>query len=194
MALFHGAGSNSEAPLMVAVANAFCREGYLVLRADLPFRQERPHGPPRGNSQRDREGIRRAGEELRRLSPGIALCLAGHSYGGRQCTLLAAEDAAAGDLLMLLSYPLHPPGRPEQPRTDHFPTLRTPSLFVHGARDNFGSIAEMESAVSLIPSPTKLICIEGGGHGLPVSIAPSLPGWLGALTDSVPGGASPNFK
>ncbi len=178
MTLFHGAGSDSEAPLLAAVAKAFCHAGYLALRADLPFRQERPHGPPRGNSQRDRDGIRLAGEALRQLAPGIPLCLAGHSYGGRQCTMLAAEDAAAGDGLMLLSYPLHPPGRPEQPRTRHFPALRAPALFVHGARDNFGSLADMESAVSLIPARTKLICIPGGGHALPLSVADSLPSWL----------------
>src|SRR5215471_9117162 len=64
MALFHGAGGNCQAPLLVAVAEAFCASGYVVFRGDLPFRQQRPKGSPSGNSQRDRDGIRRAAEEL----------------------------------------------------------------------------------------------------------------------------------
>src|SRR5690349_8161045 len=82
MTLFHGAGSNCESDLMKAVAEAFCEAGYLVFRGDLPFRQERK--PPRGDNPRDREGIRRALEELREIEPSAPVCLAGHSYGGRQ--------------------------------------------------------------------------------------------------------------
>ncbi len=127
MTLFHGAGSDCESALMIAAAGAFCDAGYLVLRGDLPFRQERPHGPPRMNAQRDREGIRRAAEELRAIAPGIALCIAGHSYGGRQSTLLAAEDPSVAEALMLLSYPQHPPHQPAQLQDTAFPALRTPA-------------------------------------------------------------------
>jgi uncharacterized protein len=184
MALFHGAGSNCESVLMVAVAEAFCNAGYLVLREDLPFRQERPQGPPRGDSQRDREGIRRAAERLRTISPGIPLCLAGHSYGGRQCTMLAAESPGVADALMLLSYPLRPPKLKIKPRIEHFPELRTPCLFVHGTRDPFGTIAEMEAALALIPARTKLVPVAKAGHGLLPAVATSLPGCLSAIMDS----------
>ena len=68
--------------------------------------------------------------------------------------------------LLLLSYPLHPPRKPEQQRTQHLPDLRTPALFVHGTRDPFGTIAELEQALKMIPAKTKLLVIEGAGHDL----------------------------
>src|SRR5579864_1811803 len=91
LVLTHGAGSNCGAPLLVAVAESFAGAGYLVLRCDLPFRQVRPHGPPTGNGAIDRAGLRRATEVLRQIAPG-RVSLGGHSYGGRQASMLAAED------------------------------------------------------------------------------------------------------
>jgi predicted alpha/beta-hydrolase family hydrolase len=79
---------------------------------------------------------------------------------------LAAEDEGVADGLLLLSYPLHPPKRPEQMRTAHFPNLHTPALFVHGTRDPFGSIDELRQALSLIPVRTELFVVEGAGHDL----------------------------
>jgi len=80
--------------------------------------------------------------------------------------MLCAEepDLAAG--LLLLSYPLHPPRRPEQQRTQHLPKLHTPTLFVQGTRDPFASIAEIEQALKMIPAKTKLLPLEGAGHDL----------------------------
>ena len=92
--------------------------------------------------------------------------LGGSSYGGRQASLLAAEQPGLADALLLLSYPLHPPGRPENLRTAHFPELRTPALFAHGTRDAFGSIAEMKRHLESIPAATALLPFEGAGHGL----------------------------
>jgi predicted alpha/beta-hydrolase family hydrolase len=184
MALFHGASGNCEGALMVAVADAFCGQGFLVLRGDLPYRQDHPHGPPRGNGQRDRDGIRRAAEELRQLASSSLLCLAGHSYGGRQCTMAAAEDPDVCGALLLLSYPLHPPGAAAKLRTEHFLSLRTPALFVHGTRDGFGSIDELQAALTLIPGRTKLVPVKGAGHGVPPSTAASLPDWLSGIIDS----------
>jgi uncharacterized protein len=66
----------------------------------------------------------------------------------------------------LLSYPLHPPGKPEALRTAHFPKLRTQAALVHGSKDPFGSIEEMEAALTKIAAPHKLIVIEGAGHDL----------------------------
>jgi hypothetical protein len=178
MALFHGAGTNCEAKLMVAVADAFCAAGFLVLRGDLPFRQQQRPGPPR-DPKLDQSGIARAGEELRKLAPGVPVILAGHSYGGRMCTILASDDPAAAHALMLLSYPLKPASG--KPRTEHFPRLRTPALFVHGVRDTFGTIDEMREAVALIPARTVLKPVEKAGHSLPPAIAASLPEWLSAI-------------
>jgi len=134
--------------------------------------------PPTGDAQqqRDRDGIRQAAGELRKLAPVIYL--AGHSYGGRQTSMLLAEDPSVASGLLLLSYPLHPPGRPEKMRTEHFPNLRTPTLFVHGTKDEFGTIAEIETARTLIPAPTRLQIVDRAPHSLPPSIASSLPTWF----------------
>jgi hypothetical protein len=95
----------------------------------------------------------------------------------------AAADSTVADSLLLLSYPLHPPKEPAKPRTDHFGKVRVPALFIHGTRDPFGSIAELETALRLIPAKTELISIEGAPHGLPPSIAPSLPCRLQAMME-----------
>jgi len=165
MVLTHGAGSNCCAPLLVALADAFAGAGFLVLRCDLPFRQARPQGPPTGNGAQDRAGLRRAAQVVREMAAGPAF-LGGHSYGGRQASMLAAEDAAAAQGLLLLSYPLHPPQKPQQLRTAHLPKLCVPALFVHGSRDPFGSLDEMDAALGLIAAPRELLAIEGAGHDL----------------------------
>jgi predicted alpha/beta-hydrolase family hydrolase len=92
--------------------------------------------------------------------------LGGHSYGGRQSSMLCAEEPELASGLLLLSYPLHPPRRPEQQRTQHLPDLRTPTVFVHGTRDPFGSIEELQRAMKMIPAKTKLLTVEGAGHDL----------------------------
>jgi predicted alpha/beta-hydrolase family hydrolase len=79
---------------------------------------------------------------------------------------LAANEPGLIERLLLLSYPLHPPKRPAELRTKHFSVLQVPAFFVHGTRDGFGSIVEMEEAIKMIPSPTKLIPIPGAGHEL----------------------------
>jgi len=164
--LTHGAGSNSRAPLLVALAEAFAAAGFTVLRCDLPYRQSRSFGPPRpGDAARDREGLKNAVSALRKLVSGRVF-LGGHSYGGRQSTMLCADEPGVVDGLLLLSYPLHPPRKPEQLRVQHLPRLQTPALFVHGTRDPFGSPEEMGSALSLIPAKIRLLKIEGAGHDL----------------------------
>jgi uncharacterized protein len=88
--------------------------------------------------------------------------------------MLAAEDKTVADALLLLSYPLHPPGKPGTLRTEHFPALQVSGLFAHGTRDAFGSIEEMRAALALIPARTELIDIPGAPHGLPAKIAPQI--------------------
>jgi uncharacterized protein len=166
LVLTHGAGSNCQAPLLIALAESFAGAGYIVLRCDLPYRQDRSFGPPGpGEAKRDRSGLKNAITAIKPMTAG-RIFLGGHSYGGRQASMLCAEqpDEAAG--LLLLSYPLHPPRKPEQLRTQHFFTLRTPAFFAQGTRDPFGSIAEMEQALKLIPAKTKIFPIEGAGHDL----------------------------
>jgi uncharacterized protein len=164
--LTHGAGSNSAAPLLVALSETFAGHGYVVLRCDLPFRQERRTGPPfPGNAERDRAGLRNAVAVLRK-HVADRIFLGGHSYGGRLATMLCAAEPGLVSGLLLLSYPLHPPRKPEQLRIQHLPNLRTPSLFVHGTRDPFGTVEEMTKALQLIPAKTELMRVEGAGHDL----------------------------
>ena len=187
--LTHGAGGNAQAPLLRALADAFSNAGITVLRCNLPYRQLRPFGPPGpGDAARDRAGLKNAiaemkqGAAIKQGAPLLAsvarsgdfpepghkgrIFLGGHSYGGRQSSMLCAEepDLVAG--LLLLSYPLHPPRKPEQQRTQHLPDLHTPTLFVQGTRDPFASIPELQQALKMIPAKTKLLPVEGAGHDL----------------------------
>ena len=186
LVLTHGAGGNAQAPLLRALADTFASAGYTVLRCNLPYRQARSFGPPGpGDAARDRAGLKNAtaamktilgapplpdvvgsGDFSGRSNDKPRIFLGGHSYGGRQSSMLCAEepDLVAG--LLLLSYPLHPPRKPEQQRTQHLPDLRTPTLFVQGTRDPFGSIEEIQRAIKMIPAKTKLLTVEGAGHDL----------------------------
>ena len=193
LVLTHGAGSNANAPLLIALAETFSTAGFTVLRCNLPYRQARSYGPPGpGDAARDRAGLKNALASLERnlaapppacpersrravfegweskglKSDQCAIFLSGHSYSGRQASILCAEEPDLVPCLLLLSYPLHPPRRPEQQRTAHLPSLRTPALFVHGTRDPFGSVAEIEQALKMIPAPTRLLTVEGAGHDL----------------------------
>lgn len=163
--LSHGAGSNANAPLLVALAEALCGAGFHVLRCDLPFRQNKPSGPPMGTATLDQAGIRNAVLAMKKMVSGRVF-VGGHSYGGRQSTILCAAEPEVVNGLLLLSYPLHPPRKPEQLRTQHLPKLRTPCLFVHGTRDPFGTVDELQRAIELIPASTRLLRVEGAGHDL----------------------------
>jgi uncharacterized protein len=163
--LTHGAGSDCNAPLLAALAAALAARGLAVLRCDLPYRQERRQGPPRpAQAALDRAGLRRAVGVLR-AEVQAPIFLGGQSYGGRQASMAAAEDPGLAGALLLLSYPLHPPGKPAQLRTAHFPKLYTPALFAHGSEDPFGTLEELEAARAAIPARTALLAIEGAGHG-----------------------------
>jgi predicted alpha/beta-hydrolase family hydrolase len=164
--LTHGAGSDCSAPLLVAIASGFCARDFTVLRCDLAFRRQRPKGPPSpAGAAADRAGLRDAVAALRARVSG-PIYLGGHSYGGRQASMLAAEAPDIAAALLLLSYPLHPPLKPAQLRTQHFRQLHVPALFVSGTADGFGTIKELEAAIATIPARTRLIAVEGAGHDL----------------------------
>jgi uncharacterized protein len=173
--LTHGAGGNCKMKLLMAIAEALASGGFVVLRFDLPFRLARPFGPPHpGTAERDRSGIRRAAAVCRDglLRPfanqgaDTRVFLAGQSYGGRQTSMLLAEDPQVADGLLLLSYPLHPPNKLQQMRTEHFPRLTKPAFFVHGTRDPFATSEELQAAVGLIPARHEVLEVENAGHDL----------------------------
>jgi predicted alpha/beta-hydrolase family hydrolase len=164
--LTHGAGSNADAPLLITLAAAFEAAGWQAVRYNLPYRQLRPSGGPiPAYAAKDRAGLAEEVAKMRASVDGI-VAVGGHSYGGRQASMLAAEQSGLIDALLLLSYPLHPPKKPQQLRTAHFPDWRTPALFVHGIRDPFASIEELRSATEVIPAKLRIIAVERAGHEL----------------------------
>jgi len=183
LVLTHGAGGNAEAPLLVAVAEAFAARGVSVLRCDLPYRQLRARGGPSpAGAARDRAGLRTALGVLRERV-GSRLFLGGHSYGGRQASMLVADEPGLVSGLLLQSYPLHPPGKPDNVRTAHLPRLRVPTLLVHGTTDPFATSNELASLRALIPARTALITVNAGhdlGWGRPRSFDRALPSRIAA--------------
>jgi uncharacterized protein len=166
LVLTHGAGANCESPLLIKLADALSARYVAVLRYDLPFRQRRRTGPPvPAQAAADRGGLQVAVAALGHLLDA-PIFLGGHSYGGRQASMLASEQPDLVSGLLLLSYPLHPPAKPQQLRTGHFGAVRSPALFVHGTNDPFGSLEELRQAVDLIPAHTMLKQVEGAGHDL----------------------------
>lgn len=165
LALTHGAGSDCTAKFLVDVATAWSVHGVTVLRFDLAFRQAKPSGPPHpSKSAADRESVARAVDHLGSVT-AAPLVVGGHSYGGRQASMTVSEGLSAVGAL-LLSYPLHPPGKPDKARTAHLPGIRIPTVFVSGTKDPFGTPDELRQAIATIPAPTEFLEIDGAGHDL----------------------------
>ncbi|SNS24146.1 alpha/beta hydrolase family protein [Rhodococcoides kyotonense] len=165
LALTHGAGGNCTSTLLVDVAHGWSTAGFVVLRFDMAFRRAKPKGPPHpSKSADDRASIVAATERIPYVDG--PLIVAGHSYGGRQVSMIAAERPWPVQGLMLLSYPLHPPGKPEKARTAHLPDVSTPTLFVSGTKDPFGTPEELRNAIASIPARTEFLEVTGAGHDL----------------------------
>jgi predicted alpha/beta-hydrolase family hydrolase len=159
----HGAGGDANAKLLVRIAAELAESRVTVLRMNLPFRQARPAGPPRPtDAAADQQGIAHALAWLSART-GLPVAAAGHSYGGRQASMLLAAKPDAARALVLTSYPLHPPGKPQQLRTAHLATLTTPTLFIQGERDPFGTPAEL---APYLPPNARIHAVEKSGHDL----------------------------
>lgn len=163
--LTHGAGGDRESPLLQQVCDEWARRGWLAVRYNLPYRRRRPKGPPSGSAAADRAGVVEAITLCRGLSGG-PLIAGGHSYGGRQTSMVVAAGEAPVDVLTLFSYPVHPPGKPERPRTEHLPDIGVPTVFTHGTSDPFGTPDELRAAAALIPARTEVVEITGARHDL----------------------------
>ncbi|OBG56683.1 alpha/beta hydrolase [Mycobacterium sp. E3298] len=163
--LTHGAGGNRDSPLLQQVCEEWARRGWLAVRYNLPYRRRRPSGPPSGSAAADRAGIVEAITLCRDLAEG-PLIAGGHSYGGRQTSMVVADREASVDLLTLFSYPVHPPGKPERARTEHLPDIRVPTVFTHGTSDPFGTPEELRAAAALVTGTTAVVEIAGARHDL----------------------------
>jgi predicted alpha/beta-hydrolase family hydrolase len=166
--LTHGAGGSRESELLQRVCDEWARRGWLAVRYNLPYRRRRPTGPPSGSAATDRAGVVEAITVCRGLADG-PLIAGGHSYGGRQTSMVVAGREASPikvDVLTLFSYPVHPPGKPERARTGHLPDITVPTVFTHGTSDPFGTLAEVHDAAALIAAPTEVVEITGARHDL----------------------------
>lgn len=168
-----GASATREHPSLLAMEAALTAVGIPALRIDLPSR--------RSDAAVTAMVADQAGELTRSEAVDASrIVLGGRSYGGRMCSMAVAGGLEAL-ALVLVSYPLHPPGRPEKLRTAHFPHLQVPCLFVSGTRDAFGSPAELEEATTTIPGGVDHRWIQGGDHGLRVhddEVARIVAGWV----------------
>jgi len=163
--LTHGAGGNRDSPLLQQVCDEWAQRGWLAVRYNLPYRRRRPTGPPSGSATTDRAGIVEAITLCRGLAEG-PLIAGGHSYGGRQTSMVVAAGEAPVDVLTLFSYPLHPPGKPERLRTEHLPDITVPTVFTHGTSDPFGTPDELRTAAALISGTTAVVEIASARHDL----------------------------
>lgn len=161
--LAHGAGSDLHAAALTAVADALAAAKIPSLRFNFPYRDAGRGGPDRPPALQ--AAVRDAVAECCRRAklPPERVVMGGRSMGGRICSVVAAEDGALG--LVLLGYPLHPPGRPEQLRVDHFRHLRMPVLFASGTRDAFGTPQELKRYARRVKGTVTFHWVESGDHG-----------------------------
>lgn len=178
---FPGAGSSASHPSLVAIEAALAP--LPVSRADFPYRREGRRAPDRAPKL-----LACVVEEAGLLATraGVAperIVLGGRSMGGRMCSMAVAGGLPAAGLV-LVSYPLHPPGKPEKLRIEHLPALDVPCLFISGTRDTFGTRDELEAHTTAIKGPVSHIWLEGKGHdlkGQDARLADEVKSWVGTL-------------
>ncbi|MEX1177641.1 MAG: alpha/beta family hydrolase [Nitriliruptor sp.] len=162
-----GAGGSFEGAPLTGLADVLASLGCTVVRANLPHHQLGRRAPRAETAVAGYRAVLAAARA--QVDPGATWVAGGKSYGGRVATLAAVD----GDLdvagLILHGYPLHPPGKPEQLRVDHWHRVPVPVLFLQGSRDTFGSGAELDEHLTKLPRRATLITVEGGDHSLDVA-------------------------
>ena len=180
MLLTPGAGANRDHATLRALEDGLAP--LPVRRMDFPYRRAGRKAPDRAPV-----AVAAVRDEAAELVVTVGcrpnrLVLGGRSYGGRMCSLAVADGLPAAGLV-LLSYPLHPPGRPDRLRTEHFGALSVPCLFVSGRRDTFGAPEELEAATQAIPGPVTHVWLSGGHDpkGQDDTIVEAVRSWLADL-------------
>jgi hypothetical protein len=177
--LFPGAGSGRDQSALVAVERAVAPT-WSTVRADFAYRREGRRAPDRTPKL-----LATVREELAAIR-AERVVVGGRSMGGRMCSMVAAGadgEPPPAELVgvVAISYPLHPPGRPDNLRVEHLPQIQVPCLFVHGTRDPFGSPEELEQWTATIPGPVTHHWVDGGRHdlkGADAEVAGAVADWL----------------
>jgi predicted alpha/beta-hydrolase family hydrolase len=181
-----GAGADRDQASLVALDGAATAAGAHVVRMDFPYRKAGRRAPDRAPKL-----VASVLEEAGAMGGPDPLLLGGRSMGGRMCSMAVGGSPSGAEVagrpvggLLLVSYPLHPPGRPDRPRTEHFPALRVPCLFVSGTSDAFATPDELEEASAAIPGPVTHAWIPRKDHGLrgaDAAVVDAVRAWLVGL-------------
>lgn len=183
--LTHGAGGDLEGDGLVALADAVAEQGHLVVRANLPYREAGRKSPPRATTAVT--GYRRLFDTARaKLAPSAPWVAGGKSFGGRVASLAVADGMEASGLLFY-GYPLHPPGRPEKLRVDHWPSVMVPCLFLQGTRDSFCDLDLLDANLRKLPRRASVHVVDGGDHSLRIAKKASEDGRVHHATEVVGG-------
>jgi predicted alpha/beta-hydrolase family hydrolase len=190
-----GAGADRNQSALVAIDEAVTALGVAVERMDFPYRKAGRRAPDRPpvllGAVVESAAALAEGAGLK----GDRLWLGGRSMGGRICSMAVADGLPARGLV-LISYPLHPPGRPDRLRVEHFPALTQPCLFVSGTRDSFGTPADLVAATQAIPGAVTHRWVEGKDHGMrgaDAQVAALVAEWISAqlAEPAAPKGSGP---
>lgn len=175
LVLGHGAGANQLSAFMVMVAGGLAARGFDVMTFNFLYMEQNRHVPdPKARLESCYQAVIKAALTHRKLKKN-RLVIGGKSMGGRIASQVAAAAPEGIAGLVFLGYPLHPPGRPDKLRADHLPDIQAPMLFVQGARDAFGTEAEISAVIKQLHLPATLFSIEGGDHSFKVPKRAGIP-------------------
>jgi predicted alpha/beta-hydrolase family hydrolase len=190
LVLAHGAGAGQRHPFMVAIATRLAEAGVEVVTFNFPYLEQKRRVPDRAPVlEACFRAVIAACTEGRTDTPRVFI--GGKSMGGRMATHLAAQGVDGLCGVVALGYPLHPPGKPEQRRTAHLPSIAVPVLVVQGERDTFGTPGELAPVIASMQAPVRLHVVAGGDHSLTVrgtprdavyaSVCAAVVGWMGEI-------------
>ena len=162
----HGAGAGQHHPFMAGVSRALAARGIDVVTFDFPYKRLQKAAPDRPPVLEP--SFREVVDAARRWSRATRLCIGGKSMGGRMATHLAAQGLESLSGVVCFGYPLHPPGKPDQLRVAHLPSITTPVLIIQGERDAFGTPDELRPHLDAMTADVHLHVIARGDHSLSV--------------------------
>jgi uncharacterized protein len=170
--LGHGAGANQMSAFMVRFASALAARGIDTVTFNFLYSEARRRLPDKNDKLEAcwRKVIEACHDEaLGKRATDDKLFIGGKSMGGRIASQVAAAPSRDIAGLVLLGYPLHPPGQPDKLRTKHLPAIRAPMLVVQGSRDAFGTPDELRPILDRLTAPVELFVVEGGDHSYKVA-------------------------